>query len=614
MRLQRKALQVNRQLDRSGYSFDSENMLWSRSGFSSIQYSDGEETEQELYRIVLEATDLSSFSDELQSHCTDWVTTYHLSKQRANLLRPFEEQLSGSVLEVGAGCGAITRYLGEVAESVVAVEGSLRRAQILRQRTRDLETVSVVVDNFETFDIDQRFDVVIVVGVLEYADMFLQSDKPFIDFLRKLRKLVSDDGLLFLAIENKLGLKYFAGANEDHLDAPMIGIEGRYQEGGPRTFSRNELKSMMSEAGFSSTFFHSPVPDYKLPVGVITEQGILDEKFNSAALSGEASLSDPQLPLDSHFNTLLGWQEIGGSGLELDVSNSFLVEARPQKVRKSVSSGLLAEHYGSVRKMNFQRTKRFTRKGGEVCVASAPTFASPTSGNSEGILQSFPPENYLFGVGVRINVIRSLLESREPAKFLEEWVPEWLNVLATHAHSAGFDWPENIRSGVSVDGRLLDAIPRNAIRTPEGVVFFDQEWAHSEQLSIERLLFRSILDVHYSMPRVWQTRWDLKEILRILSDVTRFDISDSQKYFDDESRFQDLVAHEPLQHKASIDYGLKTERDLAVSERDLAVSERDLAVSERDLAVSERDALLERLRHVESTRSWRWTNFLRKTF
>lgn len=533
-------------LEDSEYKLDKSNGVWKRPGFSSIAYSDGEEIEQVLLRTVTEAGDLTSSSDELQSHCTDWVSTYHLSKQRANLLRPFEKQLVGSVLEVGAGCGAITRYLGEIAESVVAVEGSLRRAQILRQRTRDLENVSVVVDNFETFDIDQRFDVVVVVGVLEYADMFLNSDKPFIDFLRKLRKLVADGGLLLLAIENKLGLKYFAGANEDHLGAPMIGIEGRYQDGGPRTFSRNEIQSMMSEAGFSSQFFHSPVPDYKLPVGVITEQGILDEEFNSAALSGEASLLDPQLPLVPNFNPLLTWQEITGAAMEIEVSNSFLVEAHPTIREKSVLGDLLAEYMGPPRKQAFEKRKRFLSGGENVRIELTRFDNHEGSKSSEIALQNLGDEIYLEGPTVRLSVIKELTNAQDPRQVLEQWVPEWLDILATHARQSDFLWPSHLAARSKVDARLLDAIPRNAVFTQHGVFFFDQEWQSSGMISVDRLLLRTMLDVYGALAVGWQRNIDFRAFLAISFEVVGFNPRRIPRLLSDEDKLSRLILHQQI--------------------------------------------------------------------
>ena len=218
-----------------GYELDSASAhgIWMRRGYGGIDYSDGDEVETRIASIVAAATDLSVLSVELRTHCTDWPSTYHLGSARANLLRPFEGMLRGStVLEVGAGCGAITRYLGEAGASVLALEGSERRARVARARTRDLPNVNVVAERFEDFRSGHRFDCITLVGVLEYAHQFSADLDAARVMLQRAAALLRPGGRLILAIENQLGLKYFAGAPEDHLGVPMRGVEGLYAEQG----------------------------------------------------------------------------------------------------------------------------------------------------------------------------------------------------------------------------------------------------------------------------------------------------------------------------------------------------------------------------------------------
>ena len=130
-------LSLKHSLTQSDYHLDSVTGVWSQPEFQSFDYSDGEETEQQLQHIIDTASDISSLSPELRQHSVDWPTTYHLSGLRANILRPFEITSEHDVLEIGAGCGALSRYLGECGASVLALEGSFRRARIARSRTRD---------------------------------------------------------------------------------------------------------------------------------------------------------------------------------------------------------------------------------------------------------------------------------------------------------------------------------------------------------------------------------------------------------------------------------------------------------------------------------------------
>ena len=76
---------------------------------------------------------------------------------------------------------------------------------------------------------------------------------------------LKENGKIVIAIENKLGLKYFAGCKEDHTGRYFEGIEGYPTAKGVCTFGRNELEEMIKECGYIKTTFYYPYPDYKLP-------------------------------------------------------------------------------------------------------------------------------------------------------------------------------------------------------------------------------------------------------------------------------------------------------------------------------------------------------------
>ena len=116
--------------------------VWLLQGHDRFAYTDGVASEQYLEKVFLASKDLSSRSSELESHIKDWSSEYQLTTKRAQLLSGFEFDRSMKVLEVGCGCGAITRYLGKTFDSVVSVEGSIARARLARLRTRDLPSVS----------------------------------------------------------------------------------------------------------------------------------------------------------------------------------------------------------------------------------------------------------------------------------------------------------------------------------------------------------------------------------------------------------------------------------------------------------------------------------------
>ena len=94
--------------------------VWVMKGHEKFGYSDGEEAERYLENAFQKSRDLGTQSRELESYIKDWPSEYHLTSKRAQLLAGFSFDRKKRVLEVGCGCGAITRYLGETFDEVVS--------------------------------------------------------------------------------------------------------------------------------------------------------------------------------------------------------------------------------------------------------------------------------------------------------------------------------------------------------------------------------------------------------------------------------------------------------------------------------------------------------------
>ncbi len=109
----------------------------------------------------------------------------------------------------------------------------------------------------------------------------------------------------------------------------MYGIEGRYTVNQPQTFGRTVLADLLKEADFATAEFLAPFPDYKLPVSILTVEGLSNKRFDGAALAWQSVRRDPQLPPGTNFSLELAWPEIFKNGLALDMANSFLIVASP---------------------------------------------------------------------------------------------------------------------------------------------------------------------------------------------------------------------------------------------------------------------------------------------
>jgi SAM-dependent methyltransferase len=268
--------------------------------------------------------------DAILATAPEWLMQYHLSPQRRMVLSWADIPADATVLEVGAGCGAVTGLLCDRAGHVLANEKFATRGEVIARRYADRDNLTVLVGGLDTIMLTEPVDIVVCIGVWEYAGVFLAGDDedrfvaPFERFLGLLRGLVRPGGRLLLAIENKLGVQYLAGAEEDHLHhGALAGVEGYPDYAGARTFSREEIRRQMDAAGFGDPTFHLPFPDYKMPELVLHEDALERLDVHAAELGGLIPWHRPRLPL---INEALLTRALLDEGVMGSFANSFVVD------------------------------------------------------------------------------------------------------------------------------------------------------------------------------------------------------------------------------------------------------------------------------------------------
>jgi SAM-dependent methyltransferase len=284
------------------------------------RYSDGE-IEEELLEIVKENKDFT----EILANDNRWPILYHLSPERRNLLEWFPFKKTARLLEIGAGCGALTGLFCEKVKEVTVMELSKRRANIIAHRCVDSKNLEIFVGNFADIRVEKTFDYITLIGVLEYTRSFIQSPNPYRDLFKKIRKLLKKKGTLIVAIENKFGLKYWAGAKEDHTGQLFSGLDGYVKNNSVETFGKEEIKGLLLENGFGNIKFYYPYPDYKLPTQIFSDLFLpgLDNALPNA----------PNFDNDRFrfFNEKLAFLNIIKNNKFDFFSNSFLIFAAKKK-------------------------------------------------------------------------------------------------------------------------------------------------------------------------------------------------------------------------------------------------------------------------------------------
>jgi ubiquinone/menaquinone biosynthesis C-methylase UbiE len=298
-------------------------------GYTDPQsYSDGpiEDCLLDLFRQTDPQAVEAAIQDILHGS-PSWPERVHLSPQRHHLLGWFPFEPHGRLLEVGAGCGALTGLFATRVAQVDALDTSAKRASILAHRHRAATNVRVLVGDIEHLPEAASYDYVALIGVLEYAGTYARhagdnlARDPYVRLLAQARRLLNDQGVLLLAIENQVGLKYLAGYYEDHYGKPLIGIEDYLADQGVRTFGRSELAAMLKQAGFGVERWYYPFPDYKLPSTIYSDDQLPGSIEHVSTLYPTLDYSSPN---DNYFAEARLARVLQRNGLTSMFANSFL--------------------------------------------------------------------------------------------------------------------------------------------------------------------------------------------------------------------------------------------------------------------------------------------------
>jgi hypothetical protein len=446
---------------------------------------------------------------DLYPRDADWATFYHLTPTRKNLLSWIDFGIPEvRMLELGAGCGALTSlFAGRPGFRVTAAEGSLARARVIQRRCGRAGNLDILCGDIGELPLGPDFDVVTMVGVLEYAGAYSATADPFGRALRRAAGHLAPGGVLVLAIENRLGHKYLAGLPEDHHGAPYVGVSGYPGYAGVRTFDRATLGAMLAAAGLTAQAWYCPLPDYKTPEAVLSSRAFEIPGFNALGFF-ELPSRHPgggHVPAFNELGFLRGVQALGRA---FEFANSFLVLAAREADAPALEAnkdllGVSLNSAGCPRR--FQTQARFVVRDTSVVVEREYLHTGDGA----------PPDNRFAGG-------RHVFPAREPcllhaADCLELFVHAMLDSSPTRAvralgtwHSAleamarpdpdgqlaaGFDVFCRRRLGRTVyadsrgawvAGRFLDAHPGNAFVLPTGEVeFIDLEWRLAPWLPLQ---------------------------------------------------------------------------------------------------------------------------------
>ncbi|MGC4073540.1 MAG: class I SAM-dependent methyltransferase [Nibricoccus sp.] len=258
---------------------------WSTTSASDTYRDTGSAELWSIVREIEQGTPWREAVGNRYAKTNPWLHQIVTSPKRDLFFRQYPPRPKSRILDVGAGWGQIALPLAKAGHNVVALEPTPERlafAEAAARQEKCAERMQFLQADIFDIEFETRFDLITCIGVLEWVPKFRTGDPHSvqIEFLRRLKNILTPGGQLVIGIENRLGLKYLLGAADDHIgvgniavyDAALAVTKWRTfsgQELRSFTFTESELKELLMAAGFRLFAFHAALPDYKLPEAII---------------------------------------------------------------------------------------------------------------------------------------------------------------------------------------------------------------------------------------------------------------------------------------------------------------------------------------------------------
>lgn len=284
------------------------------------------------------------------------------SSVRGNLISWYPTPENARVLLVSEPCGIIEDLLREKAGdgglTVWTEEQAEAEQRIWAERMQQRE---------DEVPSDDRYDMILQIGIFDKG--MLPVEEAWRTRLQFYHTLLKEDGTLLLAVPNRLGLKYFAGCQDEVYDAYFAGPEGYSADRRYQTLSKKEYETALRQAGFGRIFYYYPYPDYLFPNVIFSER----------YLPGEGELNDNIRNFNKDryvlFDEMRVYNSLLKEGLFEEFANSYLIVGKIRDVCEKET--VIYSKFSMERDVRFQiRTDILQRENGERVVRKHPLTAA----------------------------------------------------------------------------------------------------------------------------------------------------------------------------------------------------------------------------------------------
>lgn len=379
--------------------------------------------------------------------------------------------------------------------------------------------------------VDNKYDIIFLNGLLENANIIFKSDTPEIDMIIHFKKLLNDNGKIYIAVDNKQGVRYLVGNKSEHCDKIYDSINNSFSSG--KLFSKTELDEIIAKVNFSYFRYYYPLPNYKYPNVVFTDKKLpnsKNSKLNYNVMYDQNSLIiQDELAL---IKTFIKEKKF------VNFTNSFIVELSNSPIDESIKycsiNNMRKDKYSLIIKMDDEYVKKYP-------------LLQITNGHIKSINKN---SKLLKKLG--FNVAEEENDKIVSSKIIKTKLLDEMIVYNIHSREKVYsiidNWYNYIceKLLVNKDGKtkygFIDMVFENTFydEINNEYVFFDQEW-FQEDLPVKYILYRAINNLYAHNP-------EINNCILIDEMFDKYDLTNYKNEFDEKEKvFQKEIIDEEKQ-------------------------------------------------------------------
>lgn len=464
-----------------------------------LDYYDGK-SENEItgldIDIIKYITQCCGDYDQILADDGRWQVFYHLSSMREAVLAWLDFEKRDTVLEINGGFGAITGTLCRIFNRVDVTEAIPHRAEAIKKRYEKYDNLNIYQCNLEDFQCDSKYDYVIWIGGLEKCIDCEQM-------LGKVKSFLKEEGKLILAVENRLGIKYFCGYPDKYTGKPFSGINNKYDKTNGRCFARSEIDNIIKNSGLIVDKVYYPMPDYVIPQVIMSDDyqpaGLIKERVINYYHTRNTLIADEKVMIE---------EVVKGGALGF-LNNSFIFICSEKKQDISIKGAIISidrEKTRSYTTIIFDNKVIKNALTKEAQIGIKDTYVNLLELRSRGlntvdfILQNEKGIMPFMEFPSGMDYLRSIIddETRILRFFDEIYDDVKKSSDMTDKYSEVFN---SYTSNLVLKKGYLDMVPMNMFIANGERVYFDQEFC-IEGCPIEYIMFRTIRYSYLICPKI----------------------------------------------------------------------------------------------------------------